>query len=85
MSKDDFLGEIISNYDDHIRNVIYKLQKYSDVLLKDLSDISSAENNFNFNYSNIPQKKLGNNNNYNINISNNKYISEKNIKKINIS
>ena len=49
MSKDNFLGEIISNYDDHIRNVIYKLQKYSDVLLKDLSDISSAENNFNFN------------------------------------
>ena len=45
--------------------------------------IVGSENNFNYNYSNIPQKKLGNNNNYNINISNNKYISEKNIKKIN--
>ena len=49
MSKDNFLGEIISNYDDHIRNIIYKLQKYSDILLKELSTSNNAEDNFNFN------------------------------------
>ena len=42
-----------------------------------------SENNFNFNYSNIHQKKLTINNNIDINVSNNKYITEKNIKKIN--
>jgi hypothetical protein len=49
MSKDNFLGEIINNYDDHIRNIIYKLQKYSDILLKELSTSNNAEDNFNFN------------------------------------
>lgn len=49
MSEDNFLGEIISNYDDHIRNIIYKLQKYSDILLKELSTSNNAEDNFNFN------------------------------------
>lgn len=43
-----FLQEIISNYDDHIRNIVFKLQKYSDVLLGELNRVSTPDNNFRF-------------------------------------
>ena len=43
-----FIQEIISNYDDHIRNIVFKLQKYSDVLLGELNRVSTPDNNFRF-------------------------------------
>lgn len=49
LAYDNFLKEIISNYDDHVRNIIYKLQKYSDTLLIELNSCGTPENDFNSN------------------------------------
>ena len=48
-----------------------------------INTLIESENNLNYNYSNIPKKKIRINSNYDLNISNNKYTIEKNIKKIN--
>ena len=48
-----------------------------------INTLTESENNLNFNCSNIPTKKIRINSNYYLNISNNKYTIEKNIKKIN--